>query len=258
MIRLYDPRTNIISESTYEHLSWLTGKDKRSLMTYRSKGKKIKSINSYILKDDTTITQRKEWYQKEKYKCESWKEIQGSDGKYLVSNYGRFKKIGKTKLYFVLPYLKRSQGHLEVKVLFNKEYKSHRVSKIVALHFLGVPQDKEEVIRHKNGIKTDNFSGNLEYIQREKLGKLTGAKKSKPVVKLDKDTAEVIGEYRSIQEARRECFLSYQSILDNCKGRRETTGGFVFMYAENYEEHFSSSSPPYSLTETSTLKQFVV
>ncbi|MGR5919900.1 hypothetical protein ACT7DD_04650 [Bacillus paranthracis] len=38
MVLLYDPKTNILSETTYEYLVELTGMMKGSLMSARSKG----------------------------------------------------------------------------------------------------------------------------------------------------------------------------------------------------------------------------
>lgn len=107
MVLLYDPKTNILSETTYEYLMELTGMAKGSLMTSRSKGRKIRSINCYLAKDDLTVQQRREWYEKEKYNNETWKTIKGSDDTFLISNYGRFKRIGKKKMWFLLPILKK-------------------------------------------------------------------------------------------------------------------------------------------------------
>ncbi|AJG58446.1 NUMOD4 domain-containing protein [Bacillus cereus] len=236
MVLLYDPKTNILSETTYEYLAELTGMMKGSLMSARSKGTKIRSINCYLAKDDVTVEQRKEWYEKEKYHNETWKPITGSDGKFLVSNYGRFKRVSKTRVRFLLPFLKKQTGYLEIKVMYNGVYKNYRVSKIVAIHFIGYPK-QGETLRFKNGIKTDTFAGNLEYVSREKLGKLTGFRsKSKPVIQLDMDTKEIIGEFRSAREAGRKCYLSYQAVLDNCNHKSRTSGGYIFMFAEEYEQ----------------------
>lgn len=236
MVLLYDPKTNVLSETTYEYLVELTGLEKGSLISMRSRGMKIRNINCYLAKDDVTVEHRRAWYEKEKYHNETWKPIIGSDGKFLVSNYGRFKRVGKTKSWFLLPFMKKRTGYLEVKVMYNRVYKAYRVSKMVAIHFIGFPKQGES-LRFKNGIKTDTFAGNLEYITKEKLGKLTGGmSKSKPVVQLDMGTKEFIEEFRSAREAGRKCYLSYQSVLDNCNHKSRTSGGYIFMFAEEYEQ----------------------
>jgi hypothetical protein len=238
---LYDPRTNITKETTFEYLEGLIGKTKASLMSWRSKKRKLSQIDCYLVDDTLTVEQRREWYAAEKYHNEVWKEIEGMNGKYLVSNYGRFKRVCENgKVNFMLPFLKKSskrKNYLLVKLTFNKVAKDYDVAKLVARHFIEEPKPGE-VLFHKNLIKTDNFSGNLEYISREKLGKRTGGlSKSKPVVQLNKDTLEVLGEFKSAREAGRQCFVSYQAVMDNCNKKTKVCGGYyIFMWEEEYEK----------------------
>jgi hypothetical protein len=232
---IYDPRTNVITETSYDYLEELTGKPKATLASLKSRGKRINNINCYILSENTTLKQRKAWYEKQKNEDEAWKVINGSDGKFVVSNYGRFKRIYKNKTSFLLPFLKKKTGYMEVKVTYNGAYKSYKVANLVGIHFVGKPKPGQ-VLRHKNGIKTDDFAGNLEYIQKSVLGKSTGPlSKSKPVIQLDKDSLEVLGEFRSAREAGRKCYLSYQAVLDNCNHKSKSSGGYLFMFTDEYE-----------------------
>lgn len=232
---LYDPRTNVITETTYDYLTELTGKPKNTLASLKSRGKRINNLNCYILHENTTLKQRKAWYEKQKYEDEAWKFINGSKGEFLISNYGRFKRIYKHKTSFILPYLKKRTGYLEIKVTFNEIYKSYKVTNIVGFHFVGKPKPGE-VLRHKNGIKTDDFVGNLEYIQKNVLARSTGPmSRSKPVIQLDMDTKEVLNEFRSAREAGRKCYLSYQAVLDNCNYKSKSSGGYLFMFTDEFE-----------------------
>ncbi|MGG1483512.1 NUMOD4 domain-containing protein [Peribacillus castrilensis] len=242
MIYLYDPRTNILTETSYSYLSELTGKNKGNLATLKSIGRKISNINCYLTDENLTKSQRKAWYEKEKYHNETWKFIQGSNEKFLISNYGRFKRVYKNKVSFLLPYLNKRRGYQLIKVKFNDVYNEYRIANLVAIHFVGSPKTGE-VLHHKNLIKTDNYSGNLEYISKQDLGKKTGQlSSSKPVVQLDKDTKEVIDEFRSAREAGRQCFLSYQAVLDNCNHKSKSSGGYHFMFLDEYERVFLGSS----------------
>lgn len=242
---LYDPRTNIITETTYDYLMELTGLSRSGLSRAKSKGRKIRKINCYVMDTKVSIKQRKTWYEKEEYNNEAWKEIKGSNGQYLLSNYGRFKRLYKTNTAVVLPYLHKKTGYLRVKVMFQGKYAAYNVMSLVGFHFIEGPKPGE-VIRHKNGIKTDDFAGNLEYVSKKILAKSTGPmSKSKPVVQLDKDTLEIIGEYRSAREAGRKCYLSYQAVLDNCNHKSKTSGGFIFMFSDEYESKFDDMEDDY-------------
>ena len=50
MVLLYDPKTNILSETTYEYLVELTGMMKGSLMSARSKGRGLGVLAAILLK----------------------------------------------------------------------------------------------------------------------------------------------------------------------------------------------------------------
>jgi len=54
------------------------------------------------------------------------------------------------------------------------------------------------------------------------------------VVQLNKDTKEFIKLYHCIADANRELNISNGKISDVCKGKRKTTGGYIFMYYDKY------------------------
>ncbi|MFC0188217.1 NUMOD4 domain-containing protein [Fictibacillus aquaticus] len=232
---LYDPRINTLTETTYDYLEELTGKSQTVLRTNKSIKRKVTSINCYITDQKVTLRQRKAWYEKEKFFNETWKPIEGSDGKFLISNYGRFKRIYQNHEGLLLPFIHKRTGNLHIKVKFRGKYAAYKVANLVAHHFVGKPKPGE-VLHHKNFIKTDNFHGNLEYITSKKLGEKTGSRaKSKPVVQLNSITNEVIDEYRSARDAGRKCHISYQSVIDNCNHKTKSSCGLHFMWAEEYE-----------------------
>jgi hypothetical protein len=234
---LYDPRTNILTETNYMYLVDLTGMKRSHLATNKAKKSKITKINCYLTDNEVTLKQRKIWYELQSYHNETWKTIHGSNGRFLVSNYGRFKRVYKKHTGYLLPFLRKESGYLQIKVMFNGKYGTYKISNLVALHFVGGPKPGE-VVFHKNGIITDDFSGNLEYISKSSLGKKTGFKsKSKAVVQLDIHTLDVLEEYRSAREAGRKNYISYQAVLDNCNHKTKVCcGNFLFMFADEYEE----------------------
>lgn len=233
---LYDPRTNVQSPYTYKEIAEFTGLSERVLQSKKSKGQKLKAINCYIVDECITVAQRKAWYEKEKYPDEAWLTIKGSDGRFLISNYGRVKRIYKNHENFLLPFQIKGRGNLFIKVTFKGKYGEHKVGHLVAAHFIREANPGEFVVR-KNGIITDDYAGNLTICTKEELGKMTGHKsKSKEVVQIDLSTGEIINEFRSAREAGRKCNYSYQAILDRCHEKYPFKGEVVtFRFAEDYE-----------------------
>lgn len=240
MLLIYDPRTNATRPTSYEELEELTGRSKGALNSAIKRKQKIEKLGGYLSKGMPTLKDRKEWYAKEVFKKEIWMEIEGSEGKYLVSNYGRIKRVCKNFTKFLLPYYHRTNRAFRTQVIFLGEYKGFEVSRLVAHHFIG-ECPPGEIVRHKNGITTDDFSGNLEYVSRQQNGKMTGPKAtSKPVVQLDAKSMKLINEFRSASEASRKLYMSHETVMNNCKGKTKTAVGvYKFMFADEYEELIS-------------------
>lgn len=235
-LMLYDPRTNVSTDTSYDFLEELTGMRRGNLSSLKSKRLKIRNIGCYLIDHKTTVKERKEMYAREKYPDEAWVSVEGSSGTYLVSNYARFQRVHKTCKSFIMPYLHKGSGNLRVKVSFKGEYKQYEVAHLVAQHFIG-QREKGKSVRRKNGIKTDNYAGNLEYISTRKLGEMTGPlSTSRSVIQLDAETLEPVEEFRSARAAGRQNFMSYQTVLDNCKGKSNVAAGsYKFMFVEDYE-----------------------
>ncbi|MDH8003018.1 hypothetical protein [Bacillus cereus] len=95
---------------------------------------------------------------------------------------------------------------------------------------------RREQLAYMTGLVEYSGDPGLESAYQFGRGKMTGGKsKGKPVIQLDMNTREVIDEFRSAREAGRRCFLSYQAVLDNCNHKSRTSGGYIFMFAEEYE-----------------------
>ena len=89
---------------------------------------------------------------------EVWKDIQGYEGLYKISNFGNIKsKSGIFKKQFI-----SFKGYLRIKLSNNGEYKSYTVSRLVATAFIPNPENKPEV-NHIDGNKLNNNISNLEW-----------------------------------------------------------------------------------------------
>lgn len=154
---------------------------------------------------------------------DNWIDIIGYKGKYQVGYMGQVRRVyksGKTRI--LTPYKKAGKGRkvyrdrLLIKLTDDKGKSNETmIHQIVALHFLGKPK-QGQVPYHINGLVTDNWASNLEYIDRKKLGELTGASsRRQPVVKIN-STGEIVECYSSARECAKANYMSYQTIMDKC------------------------------------------
>lgn len=171
---------------------------------------------------------------------EIWKDIEGYEGRYQVSNLGRVKSLaktidvgGKTKRFQPERVLKPSKGvkgYLLVALYKNKRSKMKRVHRLVAEAFIPNPQ-KMPSVNHKDENKENNKAENLEWCTH-KYNNLYGTrlkKVSKPILQLNSN-GELLKEWESGKKAMRELKISDASISQCCKGIRKTAGGFKWEY----------------------------
>lgn len=95
---------------------------------------------------------------------EIWKEIEGYEGRYLVSDLGRVKSlVGNHKIlkYFL------SNGYKHVQLHLRRKRKNRSIHSLVAQAFLGHKQcGYEVVVDHINNIGMDNRLCNLQLVSQ--------------------------------------------------------------------------------------------
>lgn len=105
---------------------------------------------------------------KEYLEGEIWKDIEGYEGLYQVSNLGRVKSLprkGVGKNERILKQIDNTGGYLTVTIYLNKKGKIRRVHKLVAEAFLNhKPNGMNLVVDHINDIKIDNRVENLQIV----------------------------------------------------------------------------------------------
>lgn len=175
---------------------------------------------------------------------EIWKDIEGYEGLYQVSNFGRVRRFYKNGKVRILKPLSNKKGYLRVNLRKDNLLKTLSIHRLVAQAFLPNPNNLSQV-NHKDEDKTNNNVSNLEWCdakynlnygsRNEKASiKLKNHQKlSKVVIQIDKNTNVVINIFPSIREAERQTGFSNAHIQKCCKGKYKTTGGYKWEYKES-------------------------
>ncbi len=103
---------------------------------------------------------------------EIWKDIEGYEGLYQVSNLGRVKSLGRSfigksgRQYLVVEKLRKvsyaDNGYLVVGLYRNSRGKTFYVHRLVSSAFL-LNSENKGTVNHINGQKDDNRAENLEW-----------------------------------------------------------------------------------------------
>lgn len=178
---------------------------------------------------------------------EVWKAVEGYEGRYEVSNFGRVKSLERKVL------VRRKNGHYintvpekilkptlsvgvtggypTVKLMMNNKGKTVKVHRLVAEMFIPNPNNYPEV-NHKDEDKTNNHVSNLEWCTRRYNNEYGTRKRriySHPNVSNKvKGTCLKTGKtifYNSMSEAIKNGFYS-SGISEACSGKRESYKGF--------------------------------
>lgn len=180
---------------------------------------------------------------------EIWKDIQGYEGIYMVSNLGRVKSLCRSgrKKEKILCLLKAMNGYRKVALTINKKTKHILVHRLVAIAFIPNPENKC-CVNHKKGIKSDNRVSQLEWNTHEENRnhafdfKLDNC--ATPVTQYDLNWNK-IADFRSMQEAAIKTGANQDAIricINN--GRVKTSGGFRWKKTGNdiqfYTKRFGS------------------
>ena len=176
---------------------------------------------------------------------EIWKDIEGYEGKYFVSNFGNIKNSKNVILKF-----QDNHGYKRYTLWKDNENKLFMGHVLVARAFIDNDDPVNKIqVNHIDGDKYNNHYTNLEWctasenqqharknnlfseegLQRSKQNLIPKAKKK--VIKMDEDGNE-LEIFDSVQEAAASVGCDPSSISKVCRGKEKRVKGFKWKYMD--------------------------
>lgn len=153
---------------------------------------------------------------------EEWKDILDYENIYQISNYGRVKRICKTKSVVCKP-SNDSHGYKQIVLTKKGKKKSFKVHRLVAQAFIPNLNRYEEV---NHNLEWCDRKYNCNYGERNY--KCTKHRLHR-IQQYNKEN-NLIGEYPSLKEAEKVTGIKYQNISSCCRNVQKSAGGYIWKY----------------------------
>lgn len=160
---------------------------------------------------------------------EIYKDINGYEGLYQVSNFGYVKNLKYNK---ILNGTIARNGYRVVTLSKDKKHKKHYVHRLVAESFIK-HNIENNVVNHKNFNRLDNNVENLEWCSTKYNllysyynGRIPLPPPQKPK-KIIRNDGKI---YKSLEEAGKDMKIHPSIICNQLKGRIKTAKGYIFKY----------------------------
>ncbi len=176
---------------------------------------------------------------------EQWKMIENFQGYYMISNYGGVwslpraikTKNGQTRELKgkLLSYTTHGTGYNNVYLSKNGVKTYVGVHRLVAIHFVDNPQNKE-IVNHKNEIRNDNHYLNLEWVTHgENLAHNGAFQKGREKIKKKVYQYSLDGELINVYSyagATAEDGFTPNAVTQVCCGFKGSHKGYHWRYEE--------------------------
>lgn len=166
---------------------------------------------------------------------EIWHDIENYKGLYQISNKGRVKSLYKGSERILRPSW-MTGGYLFVVLCKNGNQSKQRIHRLVAQAFIPNPENKPQV-NHKDECKTNNTVENLDWATAKEncnygtRNERSGYSRSKPITQYSK-SGEFIRDWKGASEVERVLRINNSHIIECCKGKLKSAGGFIWRYKE--------------------------
>ena len=163
-----------------------------------------------------------------------WKEIKGYEGLYEISNDGFVKSLVKNKILSFN--YNGCKAYKQVQLFKDGKRHTKLIHRLVAEAFIPNPNNLPEV-NHKDEDTFNNAVDNLEWCTSKYNANYgtrnirIAEKTSKPLYQLNKDTGEIIKEWKSAAEVQRSLGWRKDNINFACT-HNNTSYGYKWKYIE--------------------------
>ena len=164
---------------------------------------------------------------------EIWKDIEGYEGHYQVSDKGRVKSVKFGKERILKPVI-TTKKYLQVHLCKNNIRKDYHIHRLVAQAYIPNPNNLPH-INHKNEDRTDNRVENLEWCDA-KYNNNYGNHNKKISEKLSKSVdqfsieGKFIKTWSSMHQVTRELGITVGQISLCCRKKQKKAGNFIWKY----------------------------
>lgn len=157
---------------------------------------------------------------------EVWRDIEGYEGAYQISNYGRVKSLKRKKPLIMSLVLQNTRDYYVIGLFQNGKKKKYSVDRLVAKAFVNNPNPQEYTeVNHIDENSLNNHYTNLEWCSHAQNVRHSIYRQSIPVQQYDLK-GNLVAEYKSMREAERLTGIESIDISKVTRGIRDTAGGY--------------------------------
>lgn len=167
---------------------------------------------------------------------EEWRDVQGYEGLYQVSNLGNVKSLDRKTTWneenILTPWVQN--GYPFVRLCKDGKTKTFSIHRLVAIAFIPNPL-KLPMVNHKDETRNNNHVENLEWCDAQynnTYGTARQRSAEKQSIAIEQLTTDglLVKRWKSIMDAGRSGF-SIGHICHCCQGKRHSHKGYVWRYA---------------------------